>query len=110
MLDEIGQGAFWRVTFDNLDFKTAFSKTLHEGSLKRMLHLITGQISHAADLKRYAVCDVLAAGNETVRSCNVGDLTEQFYVDLSESQRKLTYEPAWWLCPGHSRYIGLHAL
>ncbi len=47
-IDELNPKAFWRVTFDNLDFRIKFAKTLVAGggdSLKRMLHLLTSQVS-----------------------------------------------------------------
>ena len=38
---------FWRVTVDNLEFKMAFAKKIFSGGYqKRMLHLLTGQVSH----------------------------------------------------------------
>lgn len=46
-IKEIDIQSFWRVTFDNLDFKMKFAKKISagEGQLKRMLHLLTSQIS-----------------------------------------------------------------
>ena len=45
-IKEISPSAFWRATFDNLDFKIKFAKKLSTGgSLKRMLHLLTSQVS-----------------------------------------------------------------
>ena len=42
---EINPHAFWRLTFDNLDFKMKFAKKISAGGhLKRMLHLLTSQI------------------------------------------------------------------
>ena len=45
-IKELNLTAFWRATFDNLDFKMKFAKKLSTGgNLKRMLHLLTSQIS-----------------------------------------------------------------
>ena len=46
MINELNPIAFWRATFDNLDFRIKFAKKLSTGGhLKRMLHLLTSQIS-----------------------------------------------------------------
>ena len=47
-IDEINMQSFWRVTFDNLNFKRKFAKTFKAGGevLGRMLNLITGQVTH----------------------------------------------------------------
>ena len=38
--------AFWRITFDNLDFRMKFAKSVSTGGhLKRMLHLLTSQVT-----------------------------------------------------------------
>ena len=43
---ELNPSAFWRATFDNLDFKIKFAKKISVGGhLKRMLHLLTSQVS-----------------------------------------------------------------
>ena len=43
---EINPRAFWRLTFDNLDFIMKFAKKISVGGhLKRMLHLLISQIS-----------------------------------------------------------------
>ena len=49
--DEIDEKAFWRVTFDNLNFKRKFAKTFAVGgeSSGRMLNLLTGQVSHRTE-------------------------------------------------------------
>ena len=45
-VQELNPIAFWRATFDNLDFKIKFAKKLSiGGNLKRMLHLLTSQVS-----------------------------------------------------------------
>ena len=46
--DELDEKAFWRVTFDNLNFKGKFAKTFAIGGEPegRMLNLLTGQVSH----------------------------------------------------------------
>ena len=52
--EEVDQKAFWRVTFDNLNFKRKFAKTFAVGGEVegRMLNLITGQVSHQAEIKK----------------------------------------------------------
>ena len=46
VIDELNPIAFWQVTFDNLDFRIKFAKKLSTGGhLKRMLHLLTSQVS-----------------------------------------------------------------
>ena len=44
-INEIDVQSFWRVTFDNLDFRMKFAKKISArgGQLKRMLHLLTSQ-------------------------------------------------------------------
>lgn len=46
-VNEIDVLSFWRVTFDNLDFKMKFAKKISAGGgqLNRMLHLLTSQVS-----------------------------------------------------------------
>ena len=49
-ISELNPKRFWRATFDNLDFRLKFKKTLSVGgdccsSLNRMLHLLTSQVS-----------------------------------------------------------------
>ena len=46
--DELDKTSFWRVTFDNLNFRRKFAKTFKVGGevLGRMLNLITGQVTH----------------------------------------------------------------
>jgi hypothetical protein len=46
-IKEIDIQSFWRVTFDNLDFKMKFAKKISAGGdqLKRMLHLLTSQVT-----------------------------------------------------------------
>ncbi len=48
VVNEIDKSAFWRLTFDNLNFKRKFAKTFAVGGdvLGRMLNLLTGQVSH----------------------------------------------------------------
>ena len=45
--DELNRGAFWRVSFNNLNFKMKFAKCLGSAleGVKKMLNLITAQIS-----------------------------------------------------------------
>lgn len=46
VIKELNLLAFWRATFDNLDFRIRFAKKLSTGGhLKRMLHLLTSQVS-----------------------------------------------------------------
>ena len=49
--DELDEKAFWRVTFDNLNFKRKFAKTFAIGGEPegRMLNLLTGQVSHRTE-------------------------------------------------------------
>ena len=45
-MKEINPHAWWRVTFDNLDFRMKFAKKISVGgNLRRMLHLLTSQVS-----------------------------------------------------------------
>ena len=45
-VNEINPRAFWRATFDNLDFRMKFAKCISSGGhLKRMLHLLTSQVT-----------------------------------------------------------------
>ena len=45
-IKELNPLAFWRVTFDNLDFRMKFAKCISTGGhLKRMLHLLTSQVT-----------------------------------------------------------------
>ena len=45
-IKELNPIAFWRATFDKLDFRIKFAKNLSSGGhLKRMLHLLTSQES-----------------------------------------------------------------
>ena len=47
-INVIDVNSFWRVTFDNLDFRMRFAKKISAGGgqlLKRMLHLLTFQVS-----------------------------------------------------------------
>ena len=46
--DEIDKAAFWRISFDNLNFKRKFAKTFQTTGqvLGRILNLLTGQVSH----------------------------------------------------------------
>lgn len=45
--DELNKNAFWRVSFDNLNFKLKFAKCLGSAleGIKKMLNLITAQVS-----------------------------------------------------------------
>ena len=45
-IKEINPRAWWRVTFDNLDFRMKFAKKISVGGhLRRMLHLLTSQVT-----------------------------------------------------------------
>ena len=46
-VDELDKGGFWRVNFDNLNFKRKFAKTFSVvGNVGgRMLNLLTGQVT-----------------------------------------------------------------
>ena len=46
-VNEFDVKSFWRVTFDNLDFRMRFATKISAGGgqLKRMLHLLTSQVS-----------------------------------------------------------------
>ena len=52
-ISEINLQSFWWVTFDNLDFRMKFAKKLTVangvGTLKRMLHLLTSQVTFRLD-------------------------------------------------------------
>ena len=59
--DEIDKKAFWRVTFDNLNFKRIFAKTFQTTGqvLGRMLNLLTGQVTHQTEQGKNT-CAVMA--------------------------------------------------
>ena len=50
-VDEVDKTGFWRVTFDNLNFKRKFAKTFTAGGTigGRMLNLLTGQVSFRSE-------------------------------------------------------------
>ena len=64
-INDIDVKSFWRVTFDNLDFRMRFAKKISAGGgqLKRMLHLLTSQVSfrqtspHKATNNRHIFAD-----------------------------------------------------
>lgn len=47
-INELDASKFWRASIDNLNFNIKFAKNLPEGSTgaKKMLNLITGQVTH----------------------------------------------------------------
>ena len=69
---EINPHACWRVTFDNLDFRMKFAKNIMEGGhLKRMLHLLTSQVSFRVN------CNNAFNDNTSLR--NKADLNEYHF-------------------------------
>ena len=45
MVEELSTQTLWRITIDNLDFKLKYAKNIGSSVLKKMLNLITGQVS-----------------------------------------------------------------
>ena len=77
-IKEINRHAFWRVTFDNLDFRMKFAKCLSTGGhLKRMLHLLTSQVTF-----RNSVNNSSANISEPVK------ITEHFKLEHDDSEWK----------------------
>ena len=80
--DNMAAFAFWRATFDNLDFRIRFAKKLSTGGhLKRMLHLLTSQVSF-----RHTSWDQF---NDNEQKLNAADLKENNF--------KLNHENSEWI-------------
>ena len=45
MVEELSTQTLWRIAIDNLDFKLKYAKNIGSSVLKKMLNLITGQVS-----------------------------------------------------------------
>ena len=81
VIKELNPLAFWRATFDNLDFRIRFAKKLSNGGhLKQMLHL-TSQVS----FRRTSTEQF----NDKKQKLNAADLTENHF--------KLSHENSEWL-------------
>ena len=73
IIKELNPISFWRVTFDNLDFRIKFAKKLSSGShLKRMLHLLTSQVSFRRNSSEQF--------NDTKQTLSVKELKEDHFL------------------------------
>ena len=91
---ELNQNAFWRVTFDNLDFRMKFSKKVVAGStgagdIKRMLNSITSQVSFRSDVPQFG----------PMTHCSI-PMTE-----LLETNVKIEYKDGEWKKYGRSSFV-----
>ena len=71
---ELDVKKFWRLTFDNLDFHMKYAKKVigdSVGTLNRMLHLITSQVSFRTQLPLY--------GRRTNTTMNITELKEEHF-------------------------------
>ena len=90
IIKELDPRSFWRVTFDNLDFIIKFAKKLSTGGhLKRMLHLLTSQVSFRRNTTEQF--------NDNKQNVSIRNLKEDnFSVDNEDSEWlkfcKHTYE------------------
>ena len=72
IIKELNPISFWRVTFDNLDFRIKFAKKLSSGGhLKRMLHLLTSQVSFRRNSSEQF--------NDTKQTLSVKELKEDHF-------------------------------
>ena len=91
LINELHVMQFWRVTVDNLEFKMAFAKKISSGGYqKRMLHLLTGQVSHHSPPAEPCTTACPLA------SCEVSRLPESLqeldFLDLTISERAHYYK------------------
>ena len=85
-INELDASKFWRASIDNLNFNIKFAKNLPEGSTgaKKMLNLITGQITHQGG----------TGDNKTNYKNGVPSLTELVHRHIAgDTHHKITSKP-----------------
>ena len=95
-INEINILSFWRVTFDNLDFKMKFAKKISAGGgqLKRMLHLLTSQVSFRRSKTLTTHTATTTPHTTTETTTPTGTVTKQ---NITEKHFKLDHENSEWL-------------
>ena len=120
-INVIDVNSFWRVTFDNLDFRMRFAKKISAGGgqLKRMLHLLTSQVSfrqtspHKATNNSSLTPPSIAAnripptGDMTPSTCTAGLNTSTSSASTGNTQNqnfRLKHENSEWVKFSNSVY------
>ena len=76
--------AFWRATFDNLDFRMKFAKSISTGRhLKRTLHLLKSQVTY-----RKCTSNITTENREQIK------LSKQLFDIEHENSEWLKYDTA----------------
>ena len=81
-ISEIDLSAFWRITFDNLDFRMKFAKKISVangvGTLKRMLHLLTSQVTFRQEKPVRGASSLTTRKALSESSFNLNDTCDQW--------------------------------